>query len=175
MKRYNCFTSVLILLFASCHTNTAEPEGREEAKIATETESGDFRLRLVSGKEFYQEGENVQLAGKLKYFGEQEQVEIEYRSTPFKFKLYETVRGEEITPLENKEMQTNLITQGEWLEENYEKDIENTNDFTQEFLEAEGFPPGYYEISLQADFTYLIEEERHSMQIDTSLSISIED
>lgn len=167
-------TAVLVgMLLVSCQPDPDQHDSAGSGRAASETSAGDFLLRVVSEKYSYEEEENIHLTAKLVYTGEEEEVQIEYRDTPFRFELFETSRSENLVPVVNNESGSAVLEQGLWLEEKYSKDIELTSEFAYEFVEDTGFPAGNYEINVQGEFSYYIDEERKSTLIDTSLTITV--
>ncbi|MCE7793607.1 hypothetical protein K8O68_14375 [Salipaludibacillus sp. CUR1] len=157
-----------------------ENEGEEEGNqpVVSETDAGDFMLRLVSEKAIYDPEEEVQLKGKLKYIGEAEELEIIHQESPFNFEMIEINRGAELPyPLKEIE-QTSTLEQKQWYEEEYIKRIaysldDEHADFYQAFMNETGFPPGEYEIELRTDFAVTVEEVPENHTYTTSIVIEV--
>jgi hypothetical protein len=156
-----------------------ENEGEEgNQPVVSETDAGDFMLRLVSEKAIYDSEEEVQLKGKLKYIGEAEELEIIHEESPFYFEMIEITRGAELPyPLKEIE-QTSTLDQNQWYEEEYIKRIaysldDEHADFYQTFMNETGFPPGEYEIELRTDFAVTVEEVPENHTYTTSIVIEV--
>ncbi|PYZ94008.1 hypothetical protein CR194_00240 [Salipaludibacillus keqinensis] len=182
------FTMVLCILFlmSACNNqendeleNSAPEEEQKSEKIASETDSGDFVLRLVSEKEMYESGEEVLITGKIKYIGGKEEIELTHSESPFYFEMIEVNSGAELSYSLQEIGATTVLKQNEWYEEQYEKGkstfIEHNNhmDFQNAFIDDDGFPPGEYEIELRTNFHTNIEEESQNHNYITSLVIEV--
>ncbi|WP_416149073.1 hypothetical protein ACM26V_22950 [Salipaludibacillus sp. HK11] len=161
--------------------NDSDLEGFiESEKIVSETEAGEFVLRLVSEKARYKLGEKVDVRGKLKYIGENAEIEISHSESPFFFEVIEVNRGVEIPYFLNEVLEMTLLKNNEWYEEEFHKRIDNHaadeyDEFFQIFMVEEGFPVGEYEIELRADFLTSAGEESESHNYNTSIVIDVKE
>ncbi len=185
-KGTGLYISFFVLVIASIVGCTSAEDVEETAEAAkplvAETQTGDFLLRLVSIKENYEEGEDVEITAKLKYIGDQEEVRILHSSSPFWYRIQEVTRGIEIPYfMEDPSLETTL-KRDVWYEEKYLKtggyrdgEDEESKEFVQSFVESDDFPEGEYEIELNSDF-YLVNEdgEDQKQHVSTGIIITVE-
>lgn len=159
------------------HNETEKNEN--ERLVVSETDAGEFILRLISEKSVYESGEPIQLTGKLQYKGEKDELEIIHVESPLYFELLEIERGADLLYHPSNELEeTTVLKQNEWYEEDYIKrisysEVDEHVDFFQSFMEEPGFPPGEYEVELRADFAILQEEQPITHHYTTSLVIEV--
>ncbi len=145
--------------------DSSKLEEYEVKNIEDEVTEGDYVFRLVSEKEVYEVGEEIQLYGELTYIGDQDEVIIEHASNVFILPMVEHVREHDISGGTNDEaIQTKLVP-NEPYRENYakngvgyaEEDPQAYKKFIKDFMGRDDFPAGYYEVQGVADF-YVGEE-----------------
>ncbi|MCD8510654.1 MAG: hypothetical protein LRY73_12810 [Bacillus sp. (in: Bacteria)] len=149
--------------------------------LVSETEAGDFVVRLISKKAIYEAEEPVELTAKLKYSGEEDKLSIFHGASPFWFHIRETTRGIDIPYIMNLPLKETKLKRDQWLEVNYRKtgsysEEDEHAQFMKEFLEGDTFPPGVYEIELRADFytgNFNVKEQKYN--ISTALIIEVRD
>lgn len=119
----------------------------------------DFTYRLISEKEQYTEGEEIEIYAELEYEGAQESIEISHAASPFHFPLYEETRDYGVEYAMNEPLLATRLTKGEPLQEYYSgsggysaEEDEAYIEFVQRIMKKE-FPPGYYKIDGFANFT----------------------
>ncbi|WP_096188070.1 hypothetical protein [Evansella halocellulosilytica] len=177
--RWSIPTGMILFLAVACGTEDELDEVHGSEPVISETEAGDFILRLVSTQEVYDSDEEIDLTAKLKYIGDQDEITITHAMSPFWFEIVETTRGVEIPhAMEMPQLETTL-ERDKWYEELYEKNggyIEEDEDseFIAAFLEGNAFPSGEYEIELRTDFNTVEngeDEEQHNYT--TSLMIQV--
>jgi hypothetical protein len=171
-KLFTAGIVTLIIFLSGC--NSSEPIDRgqlddfEVSQTIDETVEGDFVFRLVSEKEEYNESEEVELYGELEYVGEKDEVTIHHSSSAILFPMEEKVRGYDIGFAVNDIGNATTLQQGEPYREEYVKsggysrdqDPEDYITFIQDFLNRDGFLPGYYVVNGFADFSIRPGEDR---------------
>lgn len=179
---------LLVILLSACNNfeneqnliNSDNQEISETDKVISETDVGEFVLRLVSEKMFYQPGEEVHVIGKLKYIGEKDELEIAHSQSPFVFDMIEINRGVEIPYIINDIGKTTILKPNDWFEETYDKKVafhesDEDADFLQVFVDKDGFPVGEYEIELRTDFHTSQEGESEQHNYTTSIVIVVKE
>lgn len=140
--------------------DSSKLEEYEVKNTEAEVTEGDYVFKLVSEKEVYEVGEEVQLYGEVTYIGDQDEVVIEHASNLFIFPMVEHVREHDISGGTNEEaIQTTLVTNAPYREEyakngvGYaEEDPQAYKKFMKDFMKRDDFPAGYYEVQGEADF-----------------------
>lgn len=187
MKQLQILTLLVILLSACNNLETDQSRNEndnqgisETEKVISETDVGDFVLRLVSEKMIYKPGEEVYVKGKLKYIGEKNRIEITHSESPFFFGIIEINRGVEIPYSIDDIEKTTILEKNQWYEETYEKKLtfgESSEhlDFFRVFVDEDGFPEGEYEIELRTDFHTAKEGDTEQHNYITSIVIEVKD
>ncbi|UCZ54164.1 hypothetical protein LGQ02_05215 [Bacillus shivajii] len=157
IKRWTFLIIIFVFTLVACGTNIEQDEVQGNELITSETEAGDYLLRLISEKEVYEQAEEVVLKAKLKYIGEEEEKTIYHAMSPFWFDIVETTRGIEIPYVMNQPLLETTLERDVWFKETYKKsgsysEEDENREFIEAFLEGESFPPGEYEIELRTDF-----------------------
>ncbi|WP_026688850.1 hypothetical protein [Alteribacter aurantiacus] len=168
-----------LLLFSAC-AEGEETEAVEAAKpLVSETEAGDFLLRLVSDQPIYKTAEEVKLTAKLKYIGEKERITLNHSQSPFHYQIEEVTRGIEV-PFGRERIQlTTELERDHWYEESFTKPAisllseDKDYKFYKSFVESEGFPPGEYEIELNSDFEVLTDGIEGGYLVTTGVIITV--
>lgn len=179
---------LLVILLSACNNfendqnlnDSDNPEISKTHKVISETDVGEFVLRLVSEKMFYQPGEEIHVKGKLKYIGEKDELEIAHSQSPFFFDMIEVNRGVEIPYLINDSGKTTILQTNDWFEETYVKKVafsesDEDADFLKVFADEDGFPVGEYEIELRTDFHTSQEGESKQHNYTTSIVIVVKE
>lgn len=146
--------------------DSSKLEEYEVKNIEDEVTEGDYVFRLVSEKEVYEVGEEIQLYGELTYIGDQDEVIIEHASNVFIFPMVEHVREHDISGGTNDEAIQTTLVPNEPYRENYakngvgyaEEDPQAYKKFIKDFMERDDFPAGYYEVQGEA---YFYDGEEH--------------
>ena len=179
MKLAGTILCVFLLVFlTACNANNEENKASsEQATVVSETEAGNFIIRLVADNAVYKEDENIKVEAKIKYVGEKEEIDIYYAKSPLWFQIRETTRGVDIPyEMENTLMKTTL-ERNKWHKEvfqyNEKNEEEYEDDFVKAFYEKESFPKGEYEIELYSDF-YTREDNGEKQEHKYYTSIIIE-
>lgn len=156
--------------------DSSEIEKFDVKNITDKTTQDYFTFRLVSEKEQYKEGEEVNLYGEILYNGDKEKVIIHHSSSPIFFNLREEIRGYEIGyAVQDIGTSTTLNRLGKPGGAKYDKSsvlnspYDNTSEdylkFMEEFLKGDGFPPGYYTVKGTTDFSAEgSEQERYNLE-----------
>lgn len=118
-----------------------------------------FTFQLVSSKEEYMPGEEVELYGEIIYTGEKESISIHHSSSAVLFSLEEQIRAYEISlPVMEIAMKTELIPDQPHKEIFKKGNVQQTEEeaayrnFIEKFKSETGFPPGYYILTATASF-----------------------
>ncbi|MBU9713167.1 hypothetical protein [Evansella tamaricis] len=181
-KRNQFLTIISVILYSILITGCFNPSSEEfsaleHSTIVSDTEAGDFLLRLIGEKEIYREGEKLSVKAKLMYVGEEEEMVITHDGQPFLFYVRENRSGFELLNEKDKHEDDITIKQGDWLEvelnEEYLVILDNQENNVMDFsFQGEYLPIGEYEIEVQTDFyTNLTEVQRHNY--NSSLVIQI--
>lgn len=157
------FLLIVFFLGGCSSVNTidnSELDAYEVKQTEDETTENDFTFRLVSDKETYAAGEDIALYGELKYTGEKEEIEILHGSSVFSYHIEERVRGYQIggmikeigvwTSFKRGKTHRGYYNKSSSFAENQDND--DYMAFMEEFLQKDGFPPGYYVITGTANF-----------------------
>ncbi|MBU9720841.1 MULTISPECIES: hypothetical protein [Bacillaceae] len=182
MRQFLYSFIVIIIMMVGCSSEEEHlysSEGRDP--IISETEAGDFIIRLQSSKGIYKEDESVKIVAKLKYVGEEDSITIFYGESPFLYDITETELGIHATNIHQRlENPTNeqLLDRGEWLEKEFNKTFLSASDEEylesfEWFLDGEGFPAGNYEIELRTDFLTLNVDDDEFQQHNYSTNIML--
>ncbi|MYL46396.1 hypothetical protein GLV94_12150 [Virgibacillus halodenitrificans] len=172
---------MVVLLIAGCSSSekidSKALEKIEVKKTTDETVEDDFLFRLVSKKDQYKKGEEIILYGEIVYKGDKEEVNINHASSAIFFNIREETRGYEIGyAVKDIGLTTTLHRLGSPYQKQYTKNIgynpENeTKDYEQfkdDFLNNDGFPPGYYKVKGQTDFSLSsegeLEQKKYNME-----------
>lgn len=122
-----------------------------------EITDGDFVYRLVSEKEEYEQGDQVQVYGELEYIGEEDEITIGHAASAFYFPMKELTRDYNISYAMNEPYITTKLKKGEPLREYYKigggydsRDDKTFKDFIRSL--KDGFPGGRYVVYGSADF-----------------------
>ncbi|GIP01192.1 hypothetical protein J14TS5_62770 [Paenibacillus lautus] len=122
-----------------------------------EIPDGDFVYRLVSEKEQYEHGDQVQVYAELEYVGEQNEVTIGHAASAFYFPMKELTRNYNISYAMNEPYITTKLKKGEPLREYYQigggydsSDDKRFKDFIRSL--KNGFPDGVYVVYGSADY-----------------------
>ncbi|WP_280768763.1 hypothetical protein [Salipaludibacillus daqingensis] len=178
---------LLIILLTACSNDTPDETTNEinqstrlSDTLVSETDVGDFVLRLISEKISYSPDEEVMMKGKLKYIGDEEEMEIGYLESPFFFDIVEINRGLEIPYMMDGTEQTTILQKNKWYEESFEKkigfrDSDEHAEFYHLFMDEKGFPIGEYEIELRTNFETFIEEEPERHNYISSIVIEVKE
>lgn len=136
-------------------------DAQKAAAVNTEAEAaeGDFSYRLITEKEEYDSGEEVQLYAELEYTGALDQVTIYHAFSPFLFSIKEETRGYFISyAMDQPGLSTTLI-KGEPLRELYKPTAVYSLDEDEEYVAfmksfvENGFAAGTYRVKGHTDFT----------------------
>ncbi|MBO1002165.1 hypothetical protein [Pseudogracilibacillus auburnensis] len=166
MKRVLFVSSIItfVLLLVSCQPtddfDQTQLEEYEVKQTIAETREGDFVFRLLSEKEVYEENESVELYGEIIYVGDEEEVSIGHSASAILFSIEEKVRGYTIDYAVEDIGTTTTLKKGENYRKKYKKSIHYSEEidpkeyiaFAEEFMEGDGFPPGYYVVNGVTDF-----------------------
>ncbi|PYZ99043.1 hypothetical protein CR205_10915 [Alteribacter lacisalsi] len=149
--------------------------------VISETQSGDFIIRLLADQAEYKESDNVGLKAKLKYIGEEDEVTISHRTSPFWYRIQEVTRGIEIPYIQDSPGSVMTLERDVWYEENYVRKgtinsqaSDRERDFIRSFAEGPHFPAGEYEIELNSDFFVEKDGERKKHIMSTGLIITVD-
>ena len=158
-------TLILSLLLVACGVDETQEDPANDLSDFTVTASqaesakNNFVYRLVSEKEQYTEGKEVEIYAELEYIGEEQSMEISHAASPFYFPIYEKTRDYSVEYVMNEPLLTTRLIQDEPLRERYsgnggysEEDDDTYIEFVQGVMDNE-FPPGFYILSGYADFT----------------------
>lgn len=155
-----CFLFILAGCGAANEVTNEGLEGYEVKQTFDETIEDNFVFRLVSGKEEYEAGEEVELYGEIIYIGEGEVV-IAHASSAVLFEIKEQVRDYELPfAVQDIHIETKLAA-GEPYREKYvkqgvfsfEDDGEQYAGFIEDFKKRRDFPPGYYTVTATTAFS----------------------
>lgn len=142
-----------------------------------ENVQGDFVFRLVSEKKEYNDLEDVKLYGEITYIGEKDEVVIHHSSSAILFSLEEKVRGFFIGFAVNDIGLSTVLKQGEPYREEYvksggyaEDDSNEYVKFMESFLETDEFPPGYYVVNGETDFSL---ENQENINIEATVDFKV--
>ncbi|EGA91157.1 hypothetical protein GPDM_01320 [Planococcus donghaensis MPA1U2] len=151
----------LVLLQSACGIEPSSQDDLTEFHVTSpqaETTKDDFTYRLVTEKEQYTEGDNVEVYAELEYTGELESIEISHAASPFYFLIYEETRNYSVEYAMNEPLLITVLTKGEPLTEYYAgsggystEDEDAYIEFVQN-VSDNNFPIGYYKVSGYADF-----------------------
>lgn len=176
---------VIVLLFtfifiACSHEGNNTEEALEEDQIVSETDAGDFILRLVSEQAVYETGEKITITGKLKYVGDEEELKILHAESPFMFDIVEVTRGTEIPFHMTYISRDTTLKHGQWYQEEYEKQTlynadDNQAEFMNSFMKEEGFPAGEYEVEVRSEFMVNGGETSEDHSYTTSILVVVRD
>jgi hypothetical protein len=179
---------MLIIFIVGCNSpnsiDISELEKYDVSRTSDVAIQDDVIFRLVSEKEQYKEGEEVELYGEIEYVGDKEEVTIHHSSSAFLFPMEEKIRGYEIGGVVSDIGLSTTLKQGEPYREEYVKsggyspnqDPEDYVNFIQDFLDREDFPPGYYEVNGFADFSFGSEENgemRERYKIEAKIDFKV--
>lgn len=182
-KYFIAFTSILVLFISGCSSSNQisnrDLKEYEVKKTIDENVQGDFVFRLVSEKKEYEyeDGDDVKLYGEITYTGEKDEVTIHHSSSAILFSLEEKVRGFDIGFGVNDIGLSTVLKQGEPYREEYEKSGVYVEDdpsdyvrFMESFLDKDGFPPGYYVVDGETDFS-LEDQERVNIKATVDFKV----
>ena len=180
-KYFIAFIAILVLFISGCSSSNqmsnSDLKEYEVKKIIDEDVQGDFVFRLVSEKKEYEDGDDVKLYGEIIYTGEKDEVTIHHSSSAILFSLKEEVRGFDIGFGVNDIGLSTVLKQGEPYREEYEKsggyaegDSSDYVRFMKSFLNKDGFPPGYYVVDGETDFS-LEDQERVNMKATVDFKV----
>ncbi|MEQ6390709.1 hypothetical protein RZN22_15560 [Bacillaceae bacterium S4-13-58] len=132
----------------------------EVQQTSDEVTEGDFIFHLVSEKDEYKEGEEVEMYGEIEYIGEKDKIDIFHSSSAIFFHLKEEVRGYDIGYAVEDIGLTTTLKKGEPYREDFQKsggysenqDPKDYVDFMKKLFDMEGLPVGYYTVKGQTDF-----------------------
>ncbi|ANU15017.1 hypothetical protein B481_2945 [Planococcus halocryophilus Or1] len=151
----------LALLQSACGTDSTPQDDLTDFHVTSpqaETIEGDFTYRLITEKEQYTEGENVEVYAELEYTGELESIEISHAASPFHFPIYEETRNYSVAYAMNEPLLITVLTKGVPIKEYYSgsggystEDDDAYIEFVQHISDNK-FPFGYYKMSGYADF-----------------------
>ncbi|ACX63120.1 hypothetical protein GYMC10_0820 [Paenibacillus sp. Y412MC10] len=164
MRRYLYMGFILMLMLTGCakqELQGADPTGPSLNKAArgsqAEITDGDFVYRLVSEKEEYEQGDQVQVYGELEYIGKEDEITIGHAASAFYFPMKELTRDYNISYAMNEPYITTKLKKGEPLREYYKigggydsRDDKKFKDFIHSL--KDGFPGGRYVVYGSADF-----------------------
>lgn len=198
MKRYLYIGFILLLIMLTgCvkqETQGAAPSDPTLNKAArgsqAEMTDGDFVYRLVSEKEKYERGDQVQVYGELEYIGEKDEITIGHAASVFYFPMKELTRDYNISYAMNEPYITTKLKKGEPLREYYKigggydsRDDKRYKDFIHSL--KDGFPGGHYVVYGSADFVIDLqshgadpggsngeEPKRYKIQAEIEFSVS---
>jgi hypothetical protein len=186
----NLLTTMLItmiILIAGCNSaNSSKPNNSFDSSeldkytvktIDEEAVQGDFLFRLVSEKKEYHVGEEVKLYGEIEYIGELDEVTIHHASQAILFPMTEQIRNYKIHSMVEEIGLSTTLKKGEPYREEYAKsggfamDVDPPDyiEFMEDFLNRDGFPPGYYVVSGTTNFAY--ETERYEIQATVEFKV----
>lgn len=155
-----CFLFILAGCGAANEVTSEELEGYEVKQTFDEVMEDNFVFRLVSGKEEYNAGEEVELYGEIIYLGRGE-IEIAHASSAILFEIQEQVRGY-VLPFAVQEIGiVSKLAAGEPYREKYLKqgvfsldgDDKQYAAFIDDFKKRRDFPPGYYTVTATTAFS----------------------
>lgn len=153
-------TFVILVGCGTSNTVTNEDVASYEVKQTFDEQVEDeFIFRLVTGKEEYQEGEEVELYGEIIYTGAEEII-IAHAASAVIFNIEEQIRGFEVThAVPEIGLQTTLVPDTSYREDyskqgiSYtEQESEDYTKFIEDFSSRNDFPPGYYTVEATTDF-----------------------
>ncbi len=167
MNKYLILAVFLLftILTAGCQSSHSvdnrDLEKYEVSQTSDENVQGDFIFRIKSEKGEYGVGEDIELYGEIEYIGEKEEVTIYHSSSAVLFPMREKIRGYEIGSAVNDIGLSTTIKKGKPYREEYGKsgsysedqDPQDYVNFMKEFLNASGFPAGYYVVQGSTDFS----------------------
>jgi hypothetical protein len=143
----------------STNTDKVADERIADGRIVAEAVEGDFHYRLMTDKEEYAAGEEVQLYAELEYTGALDQVTIHHAASPFFFLITEESRGYSIPYFMNQPGLSTTLVKGEPFRELYKPIVSYSLEDDQEYvafiksLAENGFAAGNYQIKGHTDFT----------------------
>ncbi|WP_060678711.1 hypothetical protein [Virgibacillus halodenitrificans] len=177
---------MLVLPIAGCSTSdkidSKELEKIEVKKTKDETVQDDFLFRLVSKKDQYKKGEEVILYGEIVYKGDKKEVNINHASSAIFFNIREETRGYEIGyAVKDIGLTTTLYRLGSPYQKQYTKNIgynpenetQDYEQFTDDFLKNDGFPPGYYKVKGHTDFSLSSEGELEQKKFNMEAAMTL--
>ena len=154
-----CFLFILVGCGAETEVTNEDLKDYEVKQTFDETVEDAFVFQLVSAKEEYEAGEEVELYGEITYTGEEE-INIAHASSAILFEIKEQVR-DYVIPFAVQEigLETELAA-GEPYREKYlkqgvfsfELDDERYAEFIEDFKGRRDFPPGYYTVTATTSF-----------------------
>lgn len=122
------------------------------------TEGDDFKYRLYTEKDVYDEFGDTAIFAELTYVGDEESIEIYHAASPFYFPIEETTSGFEIDYPMNEPLIATTLEKDEPLREKYtfsggysDQDDEEYAAFIQTIAEK-GFPEGSYVVHGSVQF-----------------------
>ena len=168
-----CFLCLLAGCVGSNEVTNEDLLEYEVKQTFDETMEDEFIFQLVSGKEEYEQGEEVELYGEIVYTGE-EGVTIAHASSAVLFKIKEQVRGYEL-PFAVQEIGVETdLTAGDPYREKYlkqgvfsfERDEEKYAEFIEDFKRRRDFPPGYYTVIATTAFNDGVKQRELEAAVD---------
>ncbi|SEQ00690.1 hypothetical protein [Piscibacillus halophilus] len=172
--------SMMSLLIGCGTTGTGAPsddklDQEEVSSTESEVQEEDFIYRLVTEKEEYDQGSDVQVYAELEYVGDEDSVEITHAASPFYFPIYEVSREYDIGYSMNEPLLTTVLKKGEPLREEYTgsggfsgEDSEEFKEFIQQVMDGD-FPKGFYEVHGYTNFNY----KEQNYQLDTKVQFKL--
>lgn len=177
-------SALCIIVFSGCTSSkpidSSEIDQYVVSQTSDETVQEDFVFRLVSEKEIYQKGEDVDLYGEITYIGEEDNVTIHHSSSAILFPITEKTREYTIGFGVNDIGLSTTLENGEPYRENYDKyavgydgsDPEDYRDFIQDITNMDGFLPGYYAVNGTTDF-FLKEGGQERIEINAMVDFKV--
>ena len=154
---------------------TLEKYEIENANV--EKSEGDFIFRLISEKKEYEDGEDVKLYGEIIYTGEKDEITIHHSSSAILFSMEEKVSGYDIGFAVDDIGLSTTLKKGIPYREEYaksggysEEDPKEYVEFMEEFLNGDRFPPGYYVVNGETDFSI---EDQERVKIKATIDFKV--
>jgi len=172
---------MVVLFISGCNStdgfDSAKLDEFEVTQPRNETTGDDFIFRLISEKEVYEIGEEVELYGEIEYIGDKDEITINHASSAIHFSMIERVREYNIYSGVQDIGVSTTLEQGESYQKKYTKDAGFYSDresedyvaFIEDFWNRDDFPPGYYEVNGVTDFT--IDTER--IELEASIDFKV--
>lgn len=170
-----------MILIAGCNASddidANELAEYDVLQTSDEITKGDFLFRLVSEKEVYKQGDEVQIYGEIEYIGDQDDVTIVHSSSAVIFSVEEKIRGYTIPDFVREIGVWTSLSKNKPYHKRYDKssgyiseqESEDYVIFAEDFLEGDDFPVGYYAMKGIADFAY--ESERYDIEAEIDFKV----
>lgn len=184
-----CIITIIFFLVgcnSSASIDRSELDEYDVSQTSDETIQDDFIFRLVSEKEEYKEGEEVNLYGEIEYIGEKNEITIHHSSSAILFPMEEKLRGYDIGYGADDIGLSTTLKQGEPYQEEFVKiggyspdqDPKDYVSFMKDFLNRDDFPTGYYVVSGITDFSLDTGEDaenRERFKIEAEVDFKVDE